>query len=879
MDLTGTDEERHVHRIPDRNTLIAGRLVPTARSGGDVAREPSSHDDVTERRLRLLISLVVVLAGIAIAWSVARVWSSPAKPPPVLLLLELVAAIALGSRTAWNIRIGSHGRGISWPEVGMLVGLAVVPAPWVILCTCLAITAARLFARSRFQKTIFGVAKEVLVATAASVVFIAMGQQSQTGRPALHLGALTLAATAMWIVDEALIAPVMVLSTGSGIRQTLKANWDMRVFGLVARYVVSVLVIGILAFDRDTRLLLFVAPVVLCIHLWQTGQVRSREERKSWQRLAQTTDELNVVDLDVVLHAAVTRAAELFSVDGADIELRLGGTRRVVSGTTSQVTYDGPVEGAPDRTGFTITTELAGHDGNDPIGELRLCLRIAVRLTESERYKLKTFASALYTAIRNANAYKELERISAENAHAAAHDALTGLANRRELLDEARKIFETRGDVGRLAMLLIDLNHFKEVNDTLGHAAGDKVLCEVARRIHDTAGPDNLVARLGGDEFAVLFTKLPTPAMAAHRAGAVLTALDGIIEVDGMQLTVEAAGGIALAPGSGGVEELLRRADVAMYQAKRSGQRTATYVHARDTADVGRLMLGTELRRAVAEREFFVDFQPIVDLGSGEVISAEALARWHHPDHGSLTPMQFIETIERSGQLPAFADAVLEQSLAAIGTWREAGFDLPVAVNVSPRSLLDPDFPGSVLTRLASHAVPADRLVLELAETLTISQLEVVARSLSELRDAGVRLALDDFGTGVSSLSVLSRIPVHQLKIDREFVVAVETSSEAAAVIRSTVDLARSLHLTVIAEGVESEPQRHALWELGCVAGQGNLFARPMRAARMLAAMQRGSGGRPGALASALHDAGSVVRMPRRRSPGHGRSPLPHLPA
>jgi diguanylate cyclase len=358
-----------------------------------------------------------------------------------------------------------------------------------------------------------------------------------------------------------------------------------------------------------------------------------------------------------------------------------------------------------------------------------------------------------------------------------------------------------------------------------------------------------------------------------------LSVLDTGIEVDGMQLSIEAAGGIALVAGTGGVDELMRRADVAMYQAKRSGEQTATYVHSRDTADVGRLMLGSQLRRAVAEHEFFVDFQPIVDLGSGEVISAEALARWHHPEHGNLTPMQFLETVERSGQLPAFAGAVLEQSLAAVELWREAGFDLPVAVNVSPRSLLDPEFPDAVLGRLAGHAVPADRLVLELAETLTMSQLEVVEQSLARLRDAGVRLALDDFGTGVSSLSVLSRIPVHQLKIDREFVVAVETSSQAAVVIRSTVDLARSLRLAVVAEGVESEPQRHALWELGCVAGQGHLFARPMRAERMLAALQRGCGGRPGVLATALHDAGSVVRMSRRRVPGHERGSLPHLPA
>jgi EAL domain-containing protein (putative c-di-GMP-specific phosphodiesterase class I) len=222
---------------------------------------------------------------------------------------------------------------------------------------------------------------------------------------------------------------------------------------------------------------------------------------------------------------------------------------------------------------------------------------------------------------------------------------------------------------------------------------------------------------------------------------------------------------------------------------------------------------------------------------------------------------------------------VLEQSLIAMQSWREAGFDLPVAVNVSPRSLLDAKFPAAVLSRLARHEVPPSQLVLELTETLTISQVDVVERALAELRDAGVRLAIDDFGTGVSSLSVLSRIPVHQLKIDREFVAAVETSAEAAAVVRTTVDLARNLHLTVIAEGVESEPQRRALWGLGCLAGQGHLFARPYSAARFLSVLRRGSGGRPGVLAEPLYDAGSVVRLPTRRSSGGGRTSLPHLPA
>ena len=844
-----------------------------------MTRERSSNDDVTGKQLRLLIGLVVVAASGAVAWSIVAVTTRPEPAPTPLLLGGLVLSIAVANRTVIWVRVRSNRHGMSWPEVAVLVGLTVAPPAWVVICTAVAIAVSKLSSRTPFRKTLFGIAKETLVAATGAAVFVAAGVRPDAAEPALYPATVAVAAVAMWVVDEILMSPVIALATHSRVGQMLRTNWDLRVAALVARYAVTMLVIGILAFDRDTRLLLVVPPVILCFHLWHAGRLRGREERKSWQKLAQTTDELNVVELRAVLHSAVVRAAGLFSVDEVDIDIRLDGSERLIRGTTTGVSYDGTPTVAPPRLGSLITTDLAGHDGSHPIGELRLRFSTSVMLTESERYKLKTFASALYTAIRNASAYAELARISAENAYAAAHDPLTGLANRRQLYERAGEMFEAGTNDGMLALLLIDLNHFKEVNDTLGHAAGDDVLCEVARRLSGAARATDIVARLGGDEFAVLLSGLPTPAIAAHRAEAMLATLERTIEVDGMQLTIEAAGGIALAPGSGGVAELLRRADVAMYQAKRSGQRTATYVHSRDTADVGRLMLGSELRRAVAEREFFVDFQPIVDLGSGEVVSAEALARWHHPDHGNLTPMQFIETIERSGQLPAFADAVLEQSLAAVGTWREAGFDLPVAVNVSPRSLLDPDFPGSVLSRLASHAVPADRLVLELAETLTISQLEVVARSLGELRDAGVRLALDDFGTGVSSLSVLSRIPVHQLKIDREFVVAVETSSEAAAVIRSTVDLARSLHLTVIAEGVESEPQRHALWELGCVAGQGHLFARPMRAGRMLAALQRGSGGRPGVLATALHDAGSVVRLPRRRSPGHGRSSLPHLPA
>ncbi|WP_436525177.1 putative bifunctional diguanylate cyclase/phosphodiesterase [Actinoplanes sp. HUAS TT8] len=836
--------------------------------------ETGTIDDGSDRRLKLLIGLVVMLGlGASTIWAVHAA-RHPQPRPSALMLALLTATVIVAQRWRVSVRIRSSLLGTAWGEVPVLVGLALMPPLWVLLCVVTGQGLLKIATRSGLRKIAVAMAKESLTVSAAAAVLLALGVRPDPADPYVPVLALVAAMVAFAVVDQMVFLPIVAADTGTTIRQAARQNWTGTIIGHLGQFLVCLGVLWVLATDANVLLLLVVPLVVACMHLWQSRTTRTRQERESWQRLAKATDELNAVDLTRVLHSATTRAAQIFSAAEAAIDL----PDRSVRATGKVVLSDTPLAGGPARPDET-TVDLVAHDGGMRVGVLRLRFGGTVRLTEVEQYKLRTFASAVCTAIRNAQAYAQLERIAAENAHAATHDPLTGLPNRRQLYERAGRLFTDTGHDGMVALLLIDLNHFKEVNDTLGHAAGDDVLREVADRLNASAQPGDLVARLGGDEFAVLLTGLPTPALAGHRAATMLGALEPSIEVEGMRITVEAAGGIALAAGAGSVEELMRRADIAMYQAKRAGEPTMIYAHARDTADVERLMLTGELRRAVNEHEFTVDFQPIVDLGSGEVISAEALARWKHPDQGDLDPTQFLEAVERSGQLPAFADAVLEQSLLAMQTWREAGFDLPVAVNVSPRSLLDPNFPAAVLARLEHHDVSPGQLILELAETLTLSQIDVVERTLAELRNAGVRLAVDDFGTGVSSLSVLSRIPVHELKIDQEFVAAVETSAEAAAVIRTTVDLARNLHLTVVAEGVESEPQRRALWELGCLAGQGHLFARPLSAARFLGTLQRGSGGRPGVLASALHDAGAVVRMPVRRAAGAGRSSLPHLPA
>ncbi|MCW6007950.1 bifunctional diguanylate cyclase/phosphodiesterase [Micromonospora sp. CPCC 205371] len=830
----------------------------------------------TDQRLLLLVGLVVVLAAIAVAGAVAVILAEGGRPS-FRTLGAATFLIGVGCVVVVRVRIKATTHGISWTEAAIVISLAVAPVPWVVVCTPIAVAVVRVIMRLSPLKAAFSIAKETLVAAAAGSVLYAFGINAPPERPLDVIGPLAVAYLAAALLDDLLAIPVIALATRTNVLQRFRSNWDLRLVGFGVRFVVVISTLALLQFDN--RLLLAMPPLILSVHLAYSTRIRSREERQAWQRLAQTTDALNDVNLDAVLSTAVTRAAELFSVDEVEIELHI--TPRLIRGNADTITYDGPSANAPAMTGSVILTSLEGHDGTADVGVLRLRFRGPVTLSEREQYTLRTFTSALCTAVRNASAYEELTRVAEEHAHAAAHDTLTGLANRRQLMDRGAELLGNRRVDGVTALLLIDLNHFKEVNDTLGHAAGDQVLIEVAERLRREARPDDLVARLGGDEFAVLITGLPAPAIAAHRAEGLLAALHVPLSVDGMRISVEASGGIAVAPGSGGMAELLRRADVAMYQAKRNGQKIATYARARDTADVGRLALGGDLPRALTQHEFTVSFQPIVDLGTGEVVAAEALARWRHPDRGNLDPLRFLETVERSGLLPAFADAVLDQSLVAAGTWRDAGFDLPVAVNVSPRSLLDPRFPSAVVARLRAHDLPPDRLFLELTETLTISQLEVVDQVLSQLRDAGIKLALDDFGTGYSSLSVLSRIPVHELKIDRGFVTAMDTSAEAAAVIRSTVDLGRSLDLVVVAEGVESEPQRKALWELGCTAGQGHLFARPMPSARLLAALHRGSGGRPGTLAPAIHDEGSVIRLsPNRRTNGRGRNDrLPHLPA
>ncbi|WP_417323597.1 putative bifunctional diguanylate cyclase/phosphodiesterase [Dactylosporangium cerinum] len=782
------------------------------------------------------------------------------------LILPLPTLLVISGRyMVVNVRIRSSLHGSTPVSAVIIVAAVFLPPPLVILSVAIGKLTDQLLKHASIPAKVgFNVGKEVLAGTAATAAVAVVGFPpilAASGRGEALSTALTVTVVA-WvaytIVDELVSQALFAMLTRTPYRERLFADWGILTVVQVGTF--GIAVATVVAYYINYWLLLLLPLLLWCIHLASGNRVRARQGNEAWQRLAEATDEFNSVDQTAVLHAAVRKAAELFSTDEVEVQIRPHtGEERLVRSNGRDILYDGHPDEAPSVTGFVIPIGLESYRGDADLGELRLRFRAPIKLTEREGYTLHTFAAALCTAIRNAATFAETQRLADSHARAAAQDPLTRLANRRKLQQYGDEVLAT----GIVGVLLIDLNHFKEVNDTLGHSAGDRVLITVGERLSAAVREGDLVARFGGDEFAVILANLSAPALAEMRAHTILDALTPPIQLDDMRISVEASCGVTTASG-GTIGELLRRADVAMYQAKQDGQRVVVYAHARDTADIGTLTLGGDLAHAVAEGQFVVNFQPIVDLATGQVIGAEALTRWNHPDRGDLAPDRFLPAIERSGQLAAFADAVLDQALTAVSRWADAGHAIPVAVNVSPRSLLDPSFPDAVARRLAARGVQASSLVIELTESVTLSKLEVVDDVLAALRDQGIRLALDDFGTGFSSLATLARVAVDELKIDRSFVAAMNASAPGA-VVRSTVDLGRSLGLIVVAEGIEREEQRQQLWELGCPAGQGHLFARAMPADRLLAALRRGHDGQPGLLAPPLHDTDTVIRLPRNR--------------
>jgi diguanylate cyclase (GGDEF)-like protein len=423
-------------------------------------------------------------------------------------------------------------------------------------------------------------------------------------------------------------------------------------------------------------------------------------------------------------------------------------------------------------------------------------------------------------------------RDSLEKQHQALHDALTGLPNRTLFREQAAETIAGRAKRDAIsAVLLIDLDRFKEINDTLGHHIGDLMLKEVGPRLRQAVRGDDVVARFGGDEFAIFIAQADSVDDVLAIAGRARAALSEPFTVEDLQLHVEGSVGIALIPEHGkDIDTLLQRADVAMYMAKETHSGSRLYTPDADPNSRRRLTLLSDLRAAIDNHDLVLHYQPKADLRTRTIADVEALVRWVHPDLGLIPPNDFIPLAERSGLIAPLTEYVLAEAVSRAADWRSRGIHIRVAVNLSVRSLMDLELPNRVAQHLAGADLPADYLELEITESTVMADPVRAIRVLQPLADMGVRLSIDDFGTGYSSLAYLRQLPIAELKIDRSFIAAMETSENDAVIVRSTIEMGKNLGLEVVAEGVETPEIERALDRLGCDYIQGYLLTRPLPA-------------------------------------------------
>jgi diguanylate cyclase (GGDEF)-like protein len=431
---------------------------------------------------------------------------------------------------------------------------------------------------------------------------------------------------------------------------------------------------------------------------------------------------------------------------------------------------------------------------------------------------------------RSAYAFRQL-RALADSKREARTDDLTGLPNRRLFFERLALCLEPRISPGRIAVLMIDLDRFKEINDSLGHHVGDDVLRQLGPRLTAAVGGAGTVARLGGDEFGLVLSPLVDPSAATDVAERVREALRLPFQLEGMSLRVDASIGIALAPDHGTTPgRLLQKADIAMFAAKRAHAPWQLYSSEHDQNARDRLELMEDLRDALRNHEIVLHYQPILDLSSGSVMGTEALARWQHPSRGILAPAVFLGLVTDAGLMGPFTMDVLDQAFVQQSLWAQRGYVLAVSVNISAASLRDDDLPEKIGALIAARDVDPACVTLEITEDWFIADPEQALLVLDRLRALGVDLSIDDFGTGFSSLTYIRRLPATELKLDRTFLTGAPRDKRAVAVIRSTVDLAHSLGLRIVAEGIENLDALALVDDLGCDAAQGYLMGRPVPA-------------------------------------------------
>ncbi len=497
----------------------------------------------------------------------------------------------------------------------------------------------------------------------------------------------------------------------------------------------------------------------------------------------------------------------------------------------------------PDEEGFAVLSEASKQDvitpvilltgGNGVLGAPGVLEAEAFDCIGRDELANGRLSRTLRNAVRVSRA--ERQAILAEQllAHQAMHDPLTGLPNRMLFDDRLGQVicFAER-ESAPLAVLIVDLNRFGEINKTLGHAIGDQLLEKVAARLQSALRSSDTVARLAGDEFAVLLSTSASLTGALSAAGKIIDVLKEPLLLDGQRLAVGASIGIAIFPVHGADRiTLVRHAGMAMAEAKRNNSGFAVFSDSDDESEsLLEMSLAGDLHHAIVKGELVLHYQPLVSLDSESVCGAEALVRWQHPQHGLMTPAVFIPLAERTGEIEPLTIWVLDSVLGQIRAWRERGYELPISVNVSAITLHNREFPDQVAALFRKWDVPVDDLKLEITESAIISDVVRATETVTRLHRMGVRISIDDFGTGHTSIAYLRRLPVAEVKVDRSYVGNMTRNNDDAVIVRSIVELGHNLGLRVVAEGVEDDETWKVLADLGCDAIQGYRVSHPVDA-------------------------------------------------
>ena len=801
----------------------------------------------TARIVAIAAAMLVMAAAMHAPLAGAAPLVQPSPFPAWALVILFLAAEAC----VVHVHVRRQAHTLSLTEAPLVLGV-VFFSPVVVVVARLVGSAAALIAGRRQPpiKLLFNLSLFAMETGLVTVVVRLFGVD-----PLTPLGWCTMMVATLVALGfcSAAISVAIAIVEGVRPRGWLRSVTVMGTIFIVLATVAGMLAAMVLRDSPSAWVLLLGGAVALAMGLRGHADLRERHQRLEGA-YSFTTDAVASLELGEDRSALLGRACELLRASWA--ELAVGSDTGDVLVLTNQGDAVTVVTGAPaaevlaDRqrllggqAGAILSGNLPGEPADAVLVELpdtgltRGTFLVAERLGSVDRFDdgdlrlLETIAAQAAVVLRNRALLDRLRQESADREHRALHDALTQLPNRLLFDVELQKALQDRAD-GIVAVLLVDLDRFKDVNDTLGHQQGDRLLQDVAVRMVNALPPNGFVARLAGDEFAIILRDVAHLDAVVEAAQAILATLAEPFVLAELLVDVGASVGIAASPFHGDdTTTLLQRADVAMYAAKARGSGVAVYDPADDRNSRERLGLVAELRTAIERNELRVEFQPIIDLTTGEPVGAEALCRWHHPTRGLVPPDQFIPLAEASGLIRPLTEFVLTVAIRHLKSWRDGGHNIGVSVNLSMRNLLDDALIETVTRLLHETGVPPSAVTLEVTESSFMAEPIRTIGILNRLSSMGLRLSIDDFGTGYSSLSQLHELPVDELKVDRSFVQDLASSRHDLAIVQAIVDLARALDLEVTAEGIEDGRTLQLLAGLGCHNGQGFSVSRPMRPA------------------------------------------------